>query len=171
MNKNVFFKKINEILTKSGCTQIEFYEPKDVTVEHQFKQIKLESIFKIHYLNTNYKFINLYIKFNEIDFLYKASNQKDLTLYLDLTNKTIEEKQVLLDSYSQRDSQLGLTKLKPSLQFGPILFLEKFKDNEFHIYIEILKNKNILDQSNTKLDFLYFDTDFEFFNNFLPILL
>ncbi|AGR42231.1 hypothetical protein [Spiroplasma diminutum] len=169
MQANNFLKQLSSILSKQGCSQIEFYEPKDVQVMDGNSKIELKEVYKVHYLNGNYKFVNFYFTFDNRDWLVKASNQNSVSHYLDLFGKEKAEREKLLELYLDKPSVLGLNTLIPSLQIGPVLLLEKVTDGQLHIFVHILKNKNMSTQSLTNFDCLFIDTQEEFFNKFLTM--
>ncbi|QHX36750.1 hypothetical protein [Spiroplasma sp. BIUS-1] len=169
MNINNFIKSLNTILIDKSCSQIEFYAPQDVTVIDNNQSHTIKDVYKVHYLNGNYKFVNLYFTFDQQDRLIKASNQNTLTYFLDLKDKEKEERIKLIEVYSDQPSNMGLVQINPGLQFWPIVFLEQFNDGQINIFVHILEHKNLLKQSNTNYDCLFIDNEQEFFTNFLPL--
>ncbi|WP_339030794.1 hypothetical protein [Spiroplasma endosymbiont of Cantharis nigra] len=161
MEKKDFLKQLNIEINKSNCSEIEFYEPKDSG--------ELKEIYKVSFRNNDYKVINLYIVFDNRNWLIRASNQNSLSHYLDLSNKSEEESQKLFDLYLRNPSILGLNEIIPSIQLGPILLLESVIDDETHICVRIIKNKNVAVQSVTNFDCLFIDSASEFFSKFLPV--
>ncbi|ALD66537.1 hypothetical protein [Spiroplasma cantharicola] len=155
-----FLKQLNLELIKGNCSDIEFYEPKDFN--------ELKQIYRIYFRNNEYWSINLYIVFDERNWLIKASNQNSLSYYLDLNGKTEEECEKIIEPYLKNPSILGLKEMKPSIQLGPILLLENVIDNDRHICITITKNKNLEYQSVTNFDCLFINSAKEFFSKFLP---
>ncbi len=161
MEKKDFLKQLNIEINKGNCSEIEFYEPKNFA--------ELKEIYKVSFRNKDYKVINLYIVFDNRNWLIKASNQNSLSYYLDLTNKSEEECQKLFDLYLRNPSILGLNEIIPSIQLDPILLLESVIDDETHICVRIIKNKNVEVQSVTNFDCLFIDSASDFFSKFLPV--
>ncbi|WP_338984418.1 hypothetical protein [Spiroplasma endosymbiont of Diplazon laetatorius] len=169
MDINNFIKRLNTTLKEKSCSQIEFYAPQTVNVIDNNQSFNLENIYKVHYLNGNYKFVNLYITFDQKDRLIKASNQNNTSHSLDLTGKEQKEKDSLIELYLDKPSNMGLNQLPVGLQFWPIVFLEQVSDDQIHIFVHILEHKNLTSQSTTNFDCLYIDTQEQLFNEFLPL--
>ncbi|AUM62752.1 hypothetical protein [Spiroplasma monobiae] len=169
MEINNFLKHLNTILNEKSCSQIEFYAPQDVLVTDGSQSYNLKDVYKVHYLNGNYKFVNLFFTFDGIDRLVKANNQNNLSFYLNLVGKEKEDKARLIESYLDQPSNLGLTQLFPSIQHWPIVFLDQIADEQINIFVHILEHKNLLNQSITNYDCLFIDTREEFISKFLPL--
>ncbi|AUB31702.1 hypothetical protein [Spiroplasma floricola] len=167
MNNVNFLKKLNTILIERECNHIEFFDSKDVQLNDEGQSYELKNVYKVHFLNTKDKIVNLYIKFDENDWLIKASNQNNISYYCDLTGKENYEKDELINLYLDKSSKIGLLQLKTSLQHWPIVFLEQVIDESNHIFVNILKYKNLENQSITDYDCLFIDNEEEFFNAFL----
>ncbi|QEH61939.1 hypothetical protein SCHIN_v1c07440 [Spiroplasma chinense] len=171
MNMKEMFTEINKFLNAAGCTHIEFYEPRDVEINSKEGVRVFDQIFKISFLNSNYKFINFFLRFNSNNVIYRADNHQAVSYQIDVNGKSKEETEQLLDMYLERESNLGFQPMEPSLQSSPVRFLDTLDVEQINIYIEILKYKNTAKQSLSITELIYFDDFKSFMNEFLPLFI
>ncbi|QBQ07763.1 putative hydrolase of the HAD superfamily [Spiroplasma gladiatoris] len=164
-------KSIYKLLSESECDQIEFYEPQEGIFRAKNETRIINDVYKISYINNNYKTINFFIVFNKNEFLYKVDNKKTKSWEIDVTNKDSREIEDLIDFYSTKESNMGLTMMKNSMQSNPIRFIDSLDENEINIYVEILKYENLVEQSTTIADYMYFNNFKKFLSEFLPLFL
>ncbi|AHI52790.1 hypothetical protein [Spiroplasma culicicola] len=166
-----YLKSIYKVLNESGCTQIEFYESQDAkfNAKNGFRVIK--DVYKIRYMNSNYKFINFYLTFNNNNLIYRASNRQTVSFAINAENKTNQEINEIIEMYLERDSHLGFDPMEFSLQSSPVRFLDSLDPKEINIYVEILRYKNTTPQSSSISDFMFFDNFLTFETEFLPLFL
>ncbi|QGS52033.1 putative hydrolase of the HAD superfamily [Spiroplasma tabanidicola] len=164
-------KSIYKLLRETGCYNIDFYEPQDAQFQARNEIRTIKDIYRITFTNSNHKIINLYLVFNEKDFLYKADNKNTKSLELNVVSKEQQEIEELINLYTSKDSNMGLTNMKLSLQSSPIRFIDSLDQKEINIYVEILKYENLFAQSSTLSDYMYFNNFVNFYEEFLPIFL
>ncbi|AOG60589.1 hypothetical protein SHELI_v1c06380 [Spiroplasma helicoides] len=169
INKKEKLKDIYNYLKECGCTSIEFYLPQDVKFEAKNSMRVIREIYKISFMNKNFKVFNFFLTFNTNNILYRAENTTNASWCITLDDKSSQEVERILDVYLNKDSVMGLSKMEQPIQSTPIRFLDTLDPNQFNIYVEILKYKNITKQSCKITDYMFFDEFDVFFKEFLPI--